>query len=56
MSAAESAHHGSACIATTEHMQTQTLTEVEIRRTDGSLHTYIHTTSVEDLQAYVLFM
>ena len=43
MSAADSAHHGSACIATTEHMPTQTLTEVEIRRTDGSLHTYIHT-------------
>ena len=41
MSAADSAHHGSACIATTEHMPTQTLTEVEIRRTDGSLHTYI---------------
>ena len=32
---------GSACIATTEHMPTQTLTEVEIRRTDGSRHTYI---------------
>ena len=43
MSAADSAHHRSACIATTEHMPTQTLTEVEIRRTDGSLHTYIHT-------------
>ena len=40
MSAADSAHHGSACIATTEHMPTPTLTEVEIRRTDGSLHTY----------------
>ena len=40
-SAAESAHHGSACIATTEHMQTPTLTVIEIRRTDGSLHTYI---------------
>ena len=39
MSAADSAHHGSACISTTEHMPTQTLTEVEIRRTDGSLHT-----------------
>ena len=33
MSAADSA-----CIATTEHMPTPTLTEVEIRRTDGSLH------------------
>ena len=40
MSAADSAHHWSACIATTEHMPTQTLTEVEIRLTDGSLHTY----------------
>ena len=38
MSAADSAHHGSACIATTEHMPTQTLTEVQIRRTDGSLY------------------
>ena len=44
MSAADSAHHGSACIATTEHMPTQTLTEVEIRRTDGSLHTYSKST------------
>ena len=42
MSAADSAHHGSACIATTEHMPAQTLTEVEIRRTDGSLHTYCY--------------
>ena len=40
MSAADSAHLGSAFIATTEHMPTQTLTEVEIRRTDGSFHTY----------------
>ena len=38
MSAADSAHHGSVCLATTEHMPTPTLTEVEIRRTDGSLH------------------
>ena len=39
MSTADSAHCGSACIATTEHMPIPTLTEVEIRRTDGSLHT-----------------
>ena len=39
MSAADSAHRGSACIATTEQMPSPTLTEVEIRRTDGSLHT-----------------
>ena len=39
MSAADSAHHRSDCIATTEHMPTPTLTDVEIRRTDGSLHT-----------------
>ena len=38
LSAADSAYHGSACIATTEHMPTPTLTEVEICRTDGSLH------------------
>ena len=38
MSSADSARHGSACIATTKHMPTPTLTEVEIRRTDGSLH------------------
>ena len=45
MSAADSAHHGSACIATPNTCQyrTQTLTEVEIRRTDGSLHIYIYT-------------
>ena len=46
MSAADSAHHGSACIATTEHMPTPTLTEVEIRRTDGSLHTTYFTRRV----------
>ena len=43
MSAADSAHHGSACVATTEHMSTPTLTEVDIRRTDGSLHTHYTT-------------
>ena len=51
-SAADSAHHGSACIVTTEHMLTQTLTEVEIRRTDGSLHTY---TCVLLLSYFVLY-
>ena len=34
MSAADSAHHGSTCIAATEHMPTPTLTEIEIRRID----------------------
>ena len=47
MSAADSAHHGSACIAITEHMPTPTLTEVEIRPTDGSLHTVTTLTEVE---------
>ena len=43
------------CIVTTENMPTQTLTEVEIRRVDGSLHTSIHTlpTMLDTIIAFI---